>query len=54
MKVLILPDATAATLRATDILCETLARTPEATLGLATGSTILPLYGTLTERCRSG
>lgn len=54
MKVLILPDTTAATSRAADILCETLATTPEATLGLATGGTMLPLYATLSERYRSG
>lgn len=54
MKVLILPDTEAATARAADILCEALARNPEATLGLATGGTMLPLYATLAERCRAG
>lgn len=54
MKVLILPDTEAATSRAADILCETVARNPETTLGMATGGTMLPLYAILAERYRRG
>jgi glucosamine-6-phosphate deaminase len=54
MKVLILSDTEAATSRAADILCYAVACKPAATLGLATGGTMLPLYAALAERCSAG
>ncbi|EPX78271.1 glucosamine-6-phosphate deaminase [Litoreibacter arenae] len=52
MKVLILPDAQAATRRAADIVSRTVSATPDSVLGLATGGTMLPLYDALAQRHR--
>jgi len=54
MKVLVLPDAAAATARAADILTEAIAARPDLVLGLATGGTMAPLYVALVERYRAG
>ena len=54
MKVLILPDAEAATDRAAGLILEEVAKTPRAILGLATGGTMEPLYSRLVSAHRSG
>lgn len=54
MKVLILSDANTAISRAADILCETVAQNPTSVLGLATGSTMVPLYACVVARHQSG
>lgn len=52
MKVLILPDAEAATERAAEILAQSVKENPKAVLGLATGGTMLSLYNALTRHHR--
>lgn len=54
MKVLILPTKSAAISRAADIIAATVSETPDCVLGLATGSTMLPLYAELAHRFREG
>jgi glucosamine-6-phosphate deaminase len=54
MKVLILPDEQAAIARAAGIIADTLRAHPSATLGLATGGTMLPVYADLVDRHRNG
>lgn len=50
MKVLIFPDAAAATDRAADHLLRQVAAQPASVLGLATGGTMEPVYARLRER----
>lgn len=54
MKVAILPDAAAIATVAADRFERLLARRPGAVLGLATGSSPLPLYDELTARAKAG
>lgn len=54
MQVLICRDAAAAARRTADLLCATVARRPEAVLGLATGGTMEPVYALLRERLAAG
>ena len=54
MKVLIMPDAAAATLRTADLVCEALGARPDLVLGLATGGTMVPVYAELVRRHRAG
>jgi glucosamine-6-phosphate deaminase len=49
MKVLILPDAAAATRRAGDLVLDALRADPKLVLGLATGGTMEPLYRYLAQ-----
>lgn len=53
MKVLILPDAEAATERAADLVARTVKGKADSVLGLATGGTMLPLYEALAQRHRN-
>ena len=50
MKTLIVPDAQAVTLLAADILSEAIWTQPNLVLGLATGSTMMPLYTEIVRR----
>ncbi len=54
MKVLILPDAAAATDRAASVLIDELRARPASVLGLATGGTMEPLYERLRASHREG
>lgn len=54
MKVLVLPDAQAVTLRAADIVSAEIRARPNAVLGLATGATMMPLYAELVRRHNAG
>lgn len=54
MKILILPGKDAAVSRAVDVLAATLDARPDATLGLATGGTMVPLYAEMVARHRAG
>lgn len=54
MKVAILPDLAAIAAVAADRFEQLLTRDPEAVLGLATGSSPLPLYGELVARQQAG
>jgi glucosamine-6-phosphate deaminase len=54
MRVIILEHPQQVSERAADILCATVARKPNAVLGLATGSTPLDTYRLLVERHRQG
>lgn len=54
MKILILPDQGDATIRAADMICESMAARARTVLGLATGGTMEPLYAELVARHRQG
>jgi glucosamine-6-phosphate deaminase len=54
MEIVILPDAGAIAARAADAVEALLARRPDAVLGVATGSSPLPLYRELVARHRAG
>jgi glucosamine-6-phosphate deaminase len=54
MRIVILPDSRAVSLRAADLFCELIKHFPDAVLGLATGSTPLATYNELVRRNRSG
>ena len=54
MKILILPDRGGATIRAADMICESMAARARNVLGLATGGTMEPLYAELVARHRQG
>ncbi|MGO4443235.1 glucosamine-6-phosphate deaminase [Mycobacterium sp. 2YAF39] len=54
MEVIILADADEIGSVGADAIAALLARTPEAVLGLATGSSPLAIYDELTRRCRTG
>lgn len=54
MKILILEDAQAVTLRAADIVSAQIRTLPNAVLGLATGGTMMPLYNELVRRNHAG
>ena len=54
MEVIITPDPEAAAERAARIVSQLIAEKPDAVLGLATGSTPLPLYRKLAELHRAG
>jgi glucosamine-6-phosphate deaminase len=54
MRVVILPDAKAVSLRAADVVCNIIHHFPDAVLGLATGSTPVGLYQELIRRNRAG
>lgn len=54
MKILILEDAQAVTLRAADIVSAQIRTLPHAVLGLATGGTMMPVYGELVRRHHAG
>lgn len=54
MKILILPDPAAGTIRAADMICASMAGCDRNVLGLATGGTMEPLYAELVVRHRQG
>ena len=54
MRVVILPDAESVSLRAADIVCKIISLFPDATLGLATGSTPMGTYQELIRRYQAG
>ena len=54
MRIAILPTPEDIAVVAADRIQQLLARKPAAVLGLATGSTPLPLYDELTRRCEAG
>jgi glucosamine-6-phosphate deaminase len=54
MEVVIVADAPAAGVVGADIVTALLTRRSDAVLGLATGSSPLPVYGELIRRCRRG
>ena len=54
MRIAILPTPEDIAVVAADRIQQLLARKPAAVLGLATGSTPLPLYDELTKRCEAG
>lgn len=54
MEVVILPDESAVATAAADTIGELLTSRPHAVLGLATGSSPLPTYNELVERCAAG
>ncbi|WP_236240026.1 glucosamine-6-phosphate deaminase [Streptomyces sp. CC228A] len=54
MEVVIVPDATAGGELIAGAIADLLRRKPDALLGVATGSTPLPIYDALTARVRSG
>ncbi len=54
MEVLVLPDAAAVARTAADVVQDLVARKPAAVLGLATGSSVLPLYEELGARVAAG
>ncbi|MDX2526073.1 glucosamine-6-phosphate deaminase [Streptomyces europaeiscabiei] len=54
MEVVIVPDAKAGGRLIAEAMAELLRRKPEALLGVATGSTPLPIYTALAEKVRSG
>lgn len=54
MKLLILPEAAAAAVRAAELVANTIRGRPHAVLGLATGGTMLPLYAELVRQHRAG
>ena len=54
MEVVIVADAPAAGVVGADIVTALLTRTPDAVIGLATGSSPLPVYGELIRRNRRG
>ncbi len=54
MELIIPPDAQAVACRAADIVCDMMAHKADAVLGLATGSTPVPLYRELVSRYQSG
>lgn len=54
MKVLVMPTAARAATRAAGVIAETLAAEPVPVLGLATGSTMEPVYADLIARHRAG
>jgi glucosamine-6-phosphate deaminase len=54
MKVLILPDEAAATMRTADLLCDGVRARPDLVLGLATGGTMFPVYAELVRRHIAG
>ncbi|HSX96647.1 MAG TPA: glucosamine-6-phosphate deaminase, partial [Streptomyces sp.] len=53
MEVVIVPDAKAGGELIAEAMAQLLRRKPEALLGVATGSTPLPIYTALTEKVRS-
>ena len=54
MEVVIVPDAKAGGELIAEAMAELLRRKPEALLGVATGSTPLPIYQALARKARSG
>lgn len=54
MEVVILPDADAVGAHAADLVTAAIRRSPGAVIGLATGSSPLPTYRRLIERCGAG
>ena len=54
MKIITVKNYTELSALAADVICDTLVRNPSATLGLATGSTVLGAYAHLRDRCNSG
>ena len=54
MRIVTVKNYTELSALAADFVCQTLARTPSATLGLATGSTVLGTYAHLRDRCSHG
>lgn len=54
MRILILPDRSAAAERAADMIAAEVRRHPRAVLGLATGGTMEPVYAALVSRARAG
>lgn len=54
MEIVILPDPLAVGSAAADMVEDLLRRRPEAVLGLATGSSPLPTYDQLAQRCAQG
>lgn len=54
MKIVIVKNYTELSALAADVICETISRVPSATLGLATGSTVLGTYSLLRDRCSRG
>ena len=54
MNIVIVKNYTELSALAADVICDTVSRNPSATLGLATGSTVLGAYALLRDRCSSG
>ena len=54
MKIIKVKNYTELSTLAADFICDAVSRNPSATLGLATGSTVLGAYSLLRDRCSSG
>ena len=54
MKIVVVKNYTELSALCADVICDTLSRVPCATLGLATGSTVLGAYSILRDRCSRG
>ena len=54
MKIVIVKNYTELSSLCADVVCDTVSRVPSATLGLATGSTVLGAYSFLRDRCSRG
>ena len=54
MKIVTVKNYTELSALAADIICDTVSRVPSATLGLATGSTVLGAYSHLRDKCSRG
>ena len=54
MEVVIVPDAKAGGELIAEAMAQLLGRKPDAVLGVATGSTPLPIYAALAAKVRSG